>query len=1063
MREPSDSASPARAQESLQAGPSSNESLPLVLLVDDQPARLLTYESVLSGVGVTCVRALSGEEALGRLLKQSFALILLDVSMPVMDGFETARAIREHPRFEKTPIIFVTGVHVSELDTLRGYEVGAIDYISVPLVPEILRSKVALLVELYKRRAELEDLNRELQLARAQLTQESRPSADTTVPRSVENPHGDREWLAALLDSLNEEVYFTDTNQMYTYANPAAIRQFGHRLNQGLSVGALASSLEILRADGSPRSLEESPPLRSLQGEVIRAEEHLVRNPQTGELRTRQVSSAPVRGASGEIVGAVSVVRDVTDERRIDASLRLTELRSRALLRLSDTLRTITSPIDLAYAASQILGETLKVSRCGYGTIDLVAETITVERDWNASGVVSLAGTLNFREYGSYVDDLKRGETVICPDARLDPRTREHSDRLEALQARAFVNVPLIENGDFVALLFLNHAAVREWTEEELGFIREVAERTRIAVERRRHEEAMAADLAITTLLRDLATREVSDSAVTELSKEILSAAMAIVQADAGTLQLLDVQTQDLYFAATRGVAPALVERFSRVNATSKSPCGVALSSGKRSFVEYDVPAAQDPDGTLRSHFEHGLRFGQSTPLITRSGRALGMISTHWGKRPTISERELRYLDLLSRQTADLVERAQAEQALRVSAQELRDADRRKDEFIAMLAHELRNPLVPIRTAIELLKKTGENPPLLETVRPMMERQVKHMVRLIDGLLDVSRVTSGRMELRRESVSLSTIITGAVEANRDALTQSGLALAVNIGRPDLIVDVDATRFTQILSNLLNNAAKFTPAGGHVSVSDSIDAGPGGQRWLSVSVTDTGVGIDPEQLPRIFDLFAHAETAGRTRQGGLGIGLGLGRRLAEMHGGTLVAQSDGPGRGSTFVLRIPLQEPTTSATIDSQPASALSGLRALVIDDTRDAADVMQMLLECEGAATEVAYDGASGIALARQKNPHVILLDIGMPDMDGYDTCRAIRQLPGQNALIIALTGWGQEEVKQRALQAGFDAHLTKPVEPDKLTELIHQLRGRPGANRRSAAACSTESKDSAS
>jgi len=253
-------------------------------------------------------------------------------------------------------------------------------------------------------------------------------------------------------------------------------------------------------------------------------------------------------------------------ERSIDSP------RSRALLRLSDTLRDLSSPIDLAHAAARILGETLSVSRCGYGTIDLAAETITVERDWNAPGVASLAGTLSFREYGSYIDDLKRGETVICPDVRLDPRTRENFDAFEALQARAFVNLPLVEKGSLVALLFLNHAAVRQWTDEELGFVREVAERTRIAVERRRHEEAIAADLALTTLLLDLATREVSDSAVNELSKEILSAAMAIVAADGGTLQLLDVPTRELYFAATCGLDPALTAHFSRVNATSKSP-----------------------------------------------------------------------------------------------------------------------------------------------------------------------------------------------------------------------------------------------------------------------------------------------------------------------------------------------------------------------------------------------------------------------------------------------------------------------------------------------------------
>jgi CheY-like chemotaxis protein len=306
------------------------------------------------------------------------------------------------------------------------------------------------------------------------------------------------------------------------------------------------------------------------------------------------------------------------------------------------------------------------------------------------------------------------------------------------------------------------------------------------------------------------------------------------------------------------------------------------------------------------------------------------------------------------------------------------------------------------------------------------------------------------MELSRGPVSLSTLVTGAVEANREALTQGGLALTMSIGRPALTVDVDATRFTQILSNLLNNAAKFTPPGGQVSVCDSLDTGPAGDCWLSISVTDTGVGISQALLPRVFDLFAQAESAGRNRQGGLGIGLGLARRLAEMHGGTLEARSDGANRGSTFVLKIPMREPTPSDDATHQPALALTGLRALVIDDTRDAADVMQMLIESDGAVADVAYDGASGIALARENTPDIILLDIGMPDMDGYETCRAIRKLLGKNVLIIALTGWGQEEVKRRALEAGFDAHLTKPVEPHKLTDLIHQLRDRSSANRHS-------------
>jgi len=795
---------------------------PYVLLVDDQPARLLTYESLLSGVGVTCVRALSGEEALSRLLKQTYALILLDVSMPGMDGFETARLIREHPRFERTPIIFVTGVHVSELDSLRGYEVGAIDYISVPVVPEILRSKVALLVELYRRRKELEALNRTLEATRAQLEIEQHtqkrqseeryraifenPMALTVVIHAVRDEAGavidweyleanqnalrvldrrfheligkrmsaalperapslmplcarvlaegtpqryemsaagtdfvmclfpmapdtlvssgfditarvqaeqetqrlfahdraEKEWLAAVLDSMNEEVYFTDIHQRYTYANPAAVREFGQEKIEGVSVEEVVSQLEVLRIDGTPRPLEEELPLRALKGEVIRAEEQLVRTPRTGELRTRQVSSAPVRGLDGTIRGAVSVVRDITEQRRADAALRL-------------------------------------------------------------------------------------------------------------------------------------------------------------------------------------------------------------------------------------------------------------------------------------------------------------------------------------------------------QAEQLKDADKRKDEFIAMLAHELRNPLVPIRTAVELLKKAREDPSLIASIRPMMDRQVTHMVRLIDDLLDVSRITSDKIELKRESVLLATLVGGAVDANREAIETAGLTIFVQLAEPHLNVNVDATRFSQILSNIIHNATKFTPNGGRITVHAAVEeAATANARLLCIRIADTGIGIAAAMQPRIFELFAQASTAGHGRQAGLGIGLALARRLAELHGGTLEAHSEGADRGSEFVLRIPLPDQVRTIA-PPVPASgrSLEGVRVAVIDDNRDGADILGLLIEEEGGVVRVAYDGTSGLLAVQEFKPQVVLLDIGLPDLNGYEVCRRLRDQFGRELSIVALTGWGHEQDKRRALGSGFDAHLTKPADPQRLAETIITLRNK--------------------
>lgn len=315
------------------AAQTASGALPGVLLVDDQPARLLTYESVLEGVGVRCVRALSGKEALARLLHDKFAVILLDVSMPEMDGFETARLIRQHPRFEQTPIIFITGVHVTDLDTLRGYAAGAIDYISIPIVPEILRSKVALLVELYRRRAELETLNKELAAAHERL------ETERNVALLSANAQREKDWLAAVLNSISDGVYFTDTDGRFTYLNSAAKVEFGSEPVEGVTIGELAARLGVLRPDGSPRPLEEIPAVRALRGEVVRSEEQMLRSLRWQELRSYQVSAAPVRNSEGRIIGGVSVARDVTEVRQIDRR------KDEFLATLSHELRNPLAPI----------------------------------------------------------------------------------------------------------------------------------------------------------------------------------------------------------------------------------------------------------------------------------------------------------------------------------------------------------------------------------------------------------------------------------------------------------------------------------------------------------------------------------------------------------------------------------------------------------------------------------------------------------------------------------------------------------------------------------------------
>jgi len=970
---------------------------PNVLLVDDQPARLLTYESILEGVGVNCVRAQSGKDALDKLLKQTFAVILLDVVMPDMDGVETAHLIRQHPRFEHTPIIFVTGMEATEINQLKMYEAGAIDYIQVPVVPDILRSKVALLVELYKRRAELERLNRELEQARAALELErnvalesnedlrrererryhavfehptehavvleavrdaqgrvvdwqyldinsnalamlgrakdavlgkrlsellpdraaklrdlcarvledraphryeaefnertfqiclypvganvvissasditQRTGALREVERRVREETAEKDWLAAVLNSMTEEVYFADTQRRYTYANPAALREFGLESMDGKLVEENVDQLGILRPDGTRRPASEAPPLRALSGETIRDEQHMVWTPRTGEMRHRQISAAPVRNAGGDIIGSVSVVRDVTEAKRF--------------------------------------------------------------------------------------------------------------------------------------------------------------------------ESALAADLRDTRLLRDIAAKLVNSEDPQHFYDDILEAAMTIAHADGGTIQLLDESRQVLTFAAIRGIERALWSQFEQVNATSGSPCGLALASGKRCTTIFDDPSLPDPDGSLRAHFEFGFRCAQSTPLVSRSGRVLGMFSTHWKTRRELDERDLRFLELLARQAADLIERIQGESELRQRELELREADRRKDEFIAVLAHELRNPLVPIRNGIELLKNARARPELVDSVRPMMERQISHMVRLIDDLLDVARISAGKIELQRQRVSLANIITGAVETNRTAIDGARVDLRVDMPSPDVVLDVDATRVSQVISNILQNAAKFTPAGGQIRLSSRLGELHGSQTMV-LTIADTGIGIAPEELPRVFDLFAQSTSRVRGHKGGLGIGLSIARRLIEMHGGTIVARSEGENRGSEFIITLPvavrMQE---SAPPPAANDSSLAQARVLIVDDNQDAADSMALLVRLEGAETEVVYSALEGLEKIERRRPDVVLLDIGMPGVDGYEACKRIRARHGNAIVLVAVSGWGQESDKKLAMNAGFDAHLTKPADPETLTRTVARL-----------------------
>jgi PAS domain S-box-containing protein len=381
----------------------------------------------------------------------------------------------------------------------------------------------------------------------------------------------------------------------------------------------------------------------------------------------------------------------------------------------------------------------------------------------------------------------------------------------------------------------------------------------------------------------------------------------------------------------------------------------------------------------------------------------------------------------------DVTERRRAEQALR-------DVDRRKDEFLATLAHELRNPLAPVRNAVELLRLSADDPASLQKARQIMERQLGQMVRLVDDLSDISRISRGKLRLRKETVELATTVQSALEETRPLIEACGHQLTISLPPGPVYLDADPSRLTQVFSNLLNNAAKYTNKGGRIWLSaDAVN------REVRVSVRDTGIGFAPERLPELFKMFSQGDPGLERSQGGLGIGLALVRGLVELHGGAIEAHSDGVGLGSEFVIRLPVLKGLVQRAPRAEPGdveeplpASPSKCRILVVDDNVDSATSLAMILRRMGHDTQTAFDGLEAVQAAAAFQPQVVLLDIGLPKMNGYEAARRIRQQRWEQKLaIIALTGWGQEKDKQMALDAGFDHHLTKPVEPVALERLL--------------------------
>lgn len=819
-------------------------------------------------------------------------------------------------------------------------------------------------------------LGERMRIANRTLEQEHEALSSTNL--QLESKVEAQSLLAAIVASSSDAIISKTLDGVITSWNKGAERLFGWKAEEatGQSIHLIVPPQWREQELAILERLRRGQRVENVDVERVRKD---------GSRVQLSVTISPVYDRHGHIIGASTTARDISDRKRWEDGLVRSTAAQRLLVGIHDSTRGLEDPLIVMREIVTRVGLHFDVTRCAYGEVDAANDEITITRGYT-NNLPTVAGRYPLDVFGPLmVGELKAGRTVAIDDVTADPLTDTPAARetYARMTIASLVCVPLVRGGTLIAILVMCDSKPRRWDAEEARLLEQVAERTLFAI-----ESAKAA----------VQVRE---------SRDVLQLAMRTGKMGAWSRDLLlDKVWWSRELAELIGMSPDDTN-YDRARLFAQ----IKPEDHARMASTIDTALRERRDYVLEVEFQH-----------IRSGEWRWMESRGHAKYNADGVPVMLYGIAI-----DITERRRAVEALQ-------EADRRKDEFLATLAHELRNPLAPISAGLHILRTSKESSQASAALQ-IMERQVGQMVRLVDDLLDVARITTGKVEVRCEPIDIATAINDAIETSAPAL-----AGRFTIHAPDMpvIVNGDRTRLAQVFANLLNNSAKYSEPGQPIVLAFSRDG-----NQAVVKVRDAGMGIHPEMLPRVFEMFRQADGTGGRSRGGLGIGLSLVKRIVEMHGGTVTASSEGVGLGSEFAVHLPaLAESRAAEPVTTQAAlNGPSRRRVLVVDDNADAAESLAALLSISGHETRMAHDGHEALQQAEQFHPEVVFLDIGMPTLDGHETAKIIRQQPwGKNMVLVALTGWGQSEDRRRSKDAGFNHHLVKPADPAVVEQLLSSI-----------------------